>query len=198
AYCLDAIQLKTMCYHHDDISPEKFKVYSELSYVAAPMFMLSIGCAKMSILFLYRRIMPDKFPIELYTSMGAVSATTLTIAALLFVARPGTSSLDVVALFLATASSNIVMDIVLLVLPIRTIFRLHMSLKYKLLITAFSSLGLITTSISVVRLVLLKQLQGSSDLTWDAAPANITSFLEVNLHAICACVPEVRNFFRNL
>lgn len=34
-----------------------------------------------------------------------------------------------------------------------------------------------TTVTSILRLYLLIQIQGSDDLTWDAAPANITSYV---------------------
>ncbi|KAK6206246.1 hypothetical protein QIS74_13665 [Colletotrichum tabaci] len=176
-----SISMKTMCYHGIDIPTDKHRVYTELSYSAASMFMLSIGCAKMSILFFCSRVVnrTDKtgFKCAILITKGAVIVATLTITALLFASRPASVTLDAVTLFLATASSNIVMDIVLLVLPIPVVYKLQMRLKEKLRIAGFFSLGLITTAISIVRLLLLNQVLGSSDLTWDAAPANITSYV---------------------
>ncbi|KAK2059300.1 hypothetical protein LY76DRAFT_683483 [Colletotrichum caudatum] len=173
---LYAIQLKTMCYHHDDIPSENFKVYSKLSYVAAPLFTLSIGCAEASVLFSYWRLasIDRASRVAFYTLMVIVSAATLIMTALLF-ARPGNSSLNVIALSIVVASFNIVMDTVLVVLPILRIFNIQMPPGKKVLTIGFFSLGLITASISIARLVLLKELKDSSDFTWDAALANMIS-----------------------
>ncbi|KAK1713391.1 uncharacterized protein BDZ83DRAFT_81249 [Colletotrichum acutatum] len=197
-----AISMGTMCFPRVSIPDDRFRIYveSQLSYNAAPAFMMSIGCAKASILCLYL----ETFYVDewLYKAaritQGVLITITVTITLLLYLSRLPSLSLDAVALFLATAASNIIMDLVLLILPIRPVFRLQTSLGRKLRLTGFFSLGLITTVTSILRLYLLSKIQQSEDLTWDAAPANITSFLEINLLLICACVPAMRQFFRAL
>ncbi|KAK0367804.1 hypothetical protein CLIM01_14839 [Colletotrichum limetticola] len=213
-----AISMGTMCFPRASIPDDRFRIYvevrtmacsdetimvdkqSQLSYNAAPAFMMSIGCAKASILCLYL----ETFSVDEWLNkaaritQGVVITITVTITLLLYLSRLSSVSLDAVALFLATAASNIIMDLVLLILPIRPVFRLQTSLGRKLRLTGFFSLGLITTVTSILRLYLLSKIQQSEDLTWDAAPANITSFLEVNFLLICACVPAVRQFFNNL
>ncbi|KAK1659835.1 hypothetical protein BDP55DRAFT_332696 [Colletotrichum godetiae] len=187
-----AISMGTMCFPRVFIPDDRFRIYVELSYNAAPAFMMSIGCAKASILCLYMQLFPStKFNIIAKITQGVVIMTTVDITLLLYLSRLPSLSLDAVAIFLATAASNIVMDVVLLILPIPTVFRLQARLSKKLRLTGFFSLGLITTVTSILRLYLLSKIQQSEDLTWDAAPANITSFLEVNFLLICACVPSV-------
>ncbi|EXF86260.1 hypothetical protein CFIO01_02319 [Colletotrichum fioriniae PJ7] len=212
-----AISMGTMCFPRVSIPDDRFRTYVEvrpraysdeidvidepwqLSYNAAPAFMMSIGCAKASILCLYIRLFPNPdFNTIAKITQGVVIMTTVAITLLLYLSRLPSLSLDAVALFLATAASNIVMDVVLLILPIPTVFRLQASLGKKLRLTGFFSLGLITTVTSILRLYLLSKIQQSEDLTWDAAPANITSFLEVNFLLICACVPSVYHFFNEL
>ncbi|KAK1656542.1 hypothetical protein BDP55DRAFT_688730, partial [Colletotrichum godetiae] len=194
-----AISMGTMCFPRVSIPDDRFRIYVELSYNAAPAFMMSIGCAKASILCLYMQLFPStKFNTIAKITQGVVIMTTVAITLLLYLSRLPNLSLDAVALFLATAASNIVMDVVLLILPIPTVFNLQMALNVKLLVAGLFGLGLLTTVTSTLRLYLLIQIQGSEDLTWDAAPANITSFLEVNLLLICTCVPAVRQFFRKL
>ncbi|KDN60023.1 putative conserved hypothetical protein [Colletotrichum sublineola] len=134
----------------------------------------------------------------LHLQQVAMAAITVAITAGLFIARPGTSSVGAIASFLAAASSHIVTDIVLVVLTILRVSRVQLPLKKKLFATGIFSLGLITAGISTAHLILLTQLLGSSDLTWDAAPASIISLFEVNLYAIFACTPEVRNVFRDI
>ncbi|KAL4403485.1 hypothetical protein CABS03_15136 [Colletotrichum abscissum] len=212
-----AISMGTMCFPRVSIPDDRFRIYVEvrlraysneiavidkplqLSYNAAPAFMMSIGCAKASILCLYIQLFPDRnFNIIAKVTQGVVIMITVAITLLLYLSRLPSLSLDAVALFLATAASNIIMDVVLLILPMRLVFNLHMALNAKLLVAGLFGLGLLTTVTSILRLYLLIQIQGSEDLTWDAAPANITSFLEVNLLLICTCVPAVRQFFRAL
>ncbi|KXH69378.1 hypothetical protein CSAL01_07723 [Colletotrichum salicis] len=213
-----AISMGTMCFPRVSIPDDRFRIYvevrtvacsdettmvdkqSQLSYNAAPAFMMSIGCAKASILCLYL----ETFSVDEWLNkatritQGVVITITVTITLLLYLSRLPSLSLDAVALFLATAASNIIMDLVLLILPIRPVFRLQTSLGRKLRLTGFFSLGLITTVTSILRLYLLSKIQQSEDLTWDAAPANITSFLEVNFLLICACVPSVYYLFNEL
>ncbi|KAK0368482.1 hypothetical protein CLIM01_14161 [Colletotrichum limetticola] len=212
-----AISMGTMCFPRVSIPDDRFRTYvevrlrafsdeiavidesSQLSYNAAPAFMMSIGCAKASILCLYIRLIPNSpFNTIAKITQGVVIMTTVAITLLLYLSRLPSLSLDAVALFLATAASNIVMDVVLLILPIPTVFGLHARLSKKLRLTGVFSLGLITTVTSIIRLYLLSKIQKSEDLTWDAAPANITSFLEVNLLLMCACVPSVYHLFNEL
>ncbi|RYP83018.1 hypothetical protein DL769_001487 [Monosporascus sp. CRB-8-3] len=50
---------------------------------------------------------------------------------------------------------------------------------------------------SIIRLVLLPPLLTSTDISWDAAPANAWTFLEANLFIICGCIPTIRAFFKH-
>ncbi|KAK1451051.1 hypothetical protein CCUS01_11228 [Colletotrichum cuscutae] len=195
-----AISMGTMCFPRASIPDDRFRIYVELSYNAAPAFMLTIGFAKVSMLCFYLETFSPNTWLNKAAriTQGVVITTTVAITLLLYLSRLPSLSLDAVALFLATAASNIIMDVVLLILPMPALFNLQMALNTKLSIAGIFGLGLLTTVTSILRLYLLIQIQGSEDLTWDAAPANITSFLEVNLLLICTCVPAVRQFFRAL
>ncbi|KAK1458631.1 hypothetical protein CTAM01_17165 [Colletotrichum tamarilloi] len=229
-----AISMGTMCFPRASIPDDRYRIYvevrtmacsdetimvdqqSQLSYNAAPAFMLTIGFAKVSMLCFYLETFSPNAWLNKAAriTQGVVITTTVAITLLLYLSRLPSLSLDAVALFLATAASNIIMDVVLLILPMPALFNLQMALNTKLSIAGIFGLGLLTTVTSILRLYLLIQIQGSEDLTWDAAPANITSyvsrkynlqysltderFLEVNLLLICTCVPAVRQFFKNL
>ncbi|KAK0369436.1 hypothetical protein CLIM01_13204 [Colletotrichum limetticola] len=213
-----AISMGTMCFPRASIPDDRYRIYvevrtvsysdgttmadkqSQLSYNAAPAFMLTIGFAKVSMLCFYLETFSPNTWLNKAAriTQGVVITTTVAITLLLYLSRLPSLSLDAVALFLATAASNIIMDVVLLILPMPALFNLQMALNTKLSIAGIFGLGLLTTVTSILRLYLLIQIQGSEDLTWDAAPANITSFLEVNLLLICTCVPAVRQFFRAL
>lgn len=161
-----AISMGTMCFPRVSIPDDRFRTYvevrlrafsdeiavidesSQLSYNAAPAFMMSIGCAKASILCLYIRLIPNSpFNTIAKITQGVVIMTTVAITLLLYLSRLPSLSLDAVALFLATAASNIVMDVVLLILPIPTVFGLHARLSKKLRLTGVFSLGLMYVAV---------------------------------------------------
>lgn len=54
-----------------------------------------------------------------------------------------------------------------------------------------------TIMTSGIRLGLLPALLKATDVPWDAAPANVWSFIEANLFVICGSMPTLRKFFKH-
>ncbi|KAG7135208.1 hypothetical protein HYQ45_006927 [Verticillium longisporum] len=135
-----------------------------------------------------------------------VASYTVTIAGLLlFGRRPIRSAwdpyftgkcVDFPMVYIAIAVANIVSDVVLFVTPIPTIIKLKMPLVQTIGAGIMFGVGSVTVATSVVRMVYLPSLLGSSDIPWVAAPANVWSFVEVSLFIIRGSMPTFRKFLK--
>lgn len=121
----------------------RYEKYSLQSYVAAAVFMLCNGCTKLSLLTFYLHLSPQKwFRVCVWTSIVIVSLYTIIITSLLFFhctppqkafrfETEGTC-IDVAILYMATAVSNVVTDLILFALPIPMVYQLHMPAQQKI------------------------------------------------------------------
>ncbi|KAK2063987.1 CFEM domain-containing protein [Colletotrichum caudatum] len=97
-----------------------------------------------------------------------------------------------------SAICNIVIDIIILVLPLRKLSELQMKLKKKLMIMFMFSLGIFVTVVSVIRLRSLILFANSQNITWDYTEAAWWSTVELHVGIVCACLPSLRSLFMAL
>lgn len=103
------------------------------------------------------------------------------------------------ALFKATAAFGVITDVLIISLPVPTVLGLQMSRSKKVGILLMFTLGGATVVTSIVRLILLiKSLNLSGDPTWGAGPVSLWICIEANLLIMCACLPTMRAFLRNV
>lgn len=159
----------------------------QLTWAAGAVFMLCNGFTKLSLLTFYLQLSPQKwFRMAVWISLGVVGVYTVVITTmLLFHCSPVHKAfnptvleggcIDIAILFIATAVSNIVTDVILFVLPIPMVLHLRMGIGQKIGAIIVFGIGTVTVVTSVIRLFYLFPVLASTDITWDAAPANIWS-----------------------
>jgi hypothetical protein len=95
----------------------------------------------------------------------------------------------------ATSSINILIDIWILLLPIPTLLKVQRPAREKAALVAIFSLGVFSTSASIVRLHTVRIYTESQDPFFDAVPINLWSVIEVNVGIYCASIPSLKALF---
>ncbi|KAL6233066.1 hypothetical protein BDW75DRAFT_7434 [Aspergillus navahoensis] len=167
------------------------------------LWVLSLSCTKISILFLYLRIFPVRWlVVSSYATMGVIVAWAIaTILAGCLICRPfaynwdktipGGYCGDQVTSFTITGIVNLLTDVVVLVLPMHNLYRLQMATYKKVTLIAVFGLGAVTCVISALRISVLSTMD-FTDITYTMPKANIFSGIEPCLAVILASVPMMR------
>lgn len=131
---------------------------TKLSKLIIPLqflWVLSLSCTKISILFLYLRIFPVRWLIiSSYTTMSIIVAWTIaTILAGCLICRPFAYNWDKtivggycgnqVSSFTATGIINLITDVAVIVLPMSSLYKLQMALYKKITLIAVFGLGIV-------------------------------------------------------
>ncbi|KAJ6184427.1 hypothetical protein N7519_005728 [Penicillium mononematosum] len=167
------------------------------------LWVLSLSCTKISILFLYLSIFPVTWVVRVsWATMGVIVAWTIgTILAGCLICRPfafnwdqtipGGSCGNQVTSFTATGVINLVTDVVVLVTPMPLLYKLQMARYKKVTFITIFGLGAVTCIISILRISILSTMD-FTDITYSIPRANIFSGLEPCLAVILASVPMMR------
>ncbi|KAH1850236.1 hypothetical protein KXW75_006808, partial [Aspergillus fumigatus] len=166
-------------------------------------WVLSLSCTKISILLLYLRIFPVVSVVRVaWATIGVIVAWAIaTILAGCLICRPfafnwdqtipGGSCGDQVTSFTATGVINLVTDVVVLVTPMPSLYRLQMATYKKVTLITVFGLGVVTCVISALRISVLSSMD-FTDITYTIPRANIFSGLEPCLAVVLASVPMMR------
>ncbi|KAJ5506007.1 hypothetical protein N7453_004964 [Penicillium expansum] len=98
----------------------------------------------------------------------------------------------------AAAVLNMVLDIIVMVLPLRQLYRLNLSVRRKAFAMCMFSLGIFVTLVSILRLNSLIHFASTTNLTWDYVTVGYWSTIECDVGVICACLPAIRSLLRRV
>ncbi|KAK6544060.1 hypothetical protein TWF694_000773 [Orbilia ellipsospora] len=179
----------------------KWFLATELTY-----FVSICGC-KLTILAFYLRFIMNKT--QLYIIWGFLAAiiiyNSVTILMLIFACHPietlwnwnldQTKCIDVDPLYFINAALNTITDVAILVLPLRTLWKLRMPASQKIgLILVFTTGGFIII-VTIIRMVQLTSIpNGGQNITMGFVGPALWSAVEVNLSMVCASIPALKPF----
>ncbi|RDW67442.1 uncharacterized protein DSM5745_09308 [Aspergillus mulundensis] len=194
--------------HIWNITPQMFLDFQKGIFAAGIVYVPSLALAKASLIILYYRIVGQQrlYRYALYFIAAVVIGYSIAITfALIFACRPiakawngalhGTC-VDQNGLYAATAVTNTVTDVALIVVAIPVVWSLHMPTIQKIGLFFMFVVGCATVITSIIRLVTLFPFLKSNDKTYRVAWTDLWINVEANFIIICACLPFLRHFLR--
>ncbi|KAH9835478.1 FAD/NAD(P)-binding domain-containing protein [Teratosphaeria destructans] len=178
--------------------------FDEILYIAAlPIIKIAICCT-------YLRIFPQKdFRKAVYVALGLnlgyafalmvvtiFQCTPINAAWLAWDKEHEGTCRDINAQSWASAATNIVLDIFVVVLPMPVLWQLNLNPRKRLLVMLMFGVGFFVTFVSILRLHLLVKFGNSRNITYDYKQVGYWTVIEVNTALCCACMPGIRNLLR--
>ena len=94
------------------------------------------------------------------------------------------------------AAFHILTDLVLAILPIPVLVTLQLSRKRKIALAMVFGAGILTIAATIARQVYNFIALTQMDFSWNWAPAELVTNLEINMGIICASVPAMQSLFK--
>lgn len=187
----------------------KLLVFKKVIYSSTIILVGSLTFSKLSILLFYRRIFPKRsFNILVWTMFGmnafwGVAYTFVYIFQCVPVEQVFTTSIGEPgrrcwsqAANQSFAISSIVLDVVILIMPMPSIWELQMPVRQKLVVTGIFLLGTVVVAIGIVKCVafftIIDIIEKNHDTTHDEAPLFYYTIPESCLCVVSACLPTFR------
>ncbi|KAL4794688.1 hypothetical protein BDV19DRAFT_399298 [Aspergillus venezuelensis] len=188
----------------DDIT--KFLRYY---FAVEALYVVTVALTKVSMLLLYLRLFPNKgFRLASKLVLAFTIAWGLGfLFASLFICQPVSYSWhmwdgehegscgDHEALLWGGAVINIILDVVIVLVPLPTVFKLQMKAGKKAWVFIVFMVGLVVTIVSILRFVYsLLNYDMTRNPTKSIVKPSIYSIIEIDLSLICTCMPGIRAF----
>lgn len=154
----------------------KFATSLELFYFGEMGYVITVAMTKVSILYLYLKLSPNRtFRIMVWTLMGFVAATAFScVIAIIFQCKPIHKAWDTstegkcvnqVGIFISNAGLDISQDIMAYFLPVPMLWKLNMPRKQRVALILIFVIGGFVVITGIIRLDSLKVASDSQDPT---------------------------------
>ncbi|OHE97032.1 CFEM domain-containing protein [Colletotrichum orchidophilum] len=189
------------------VQPDELTLGLKLFFVDESFYLACLGLTKISVLFFYLRIFPNKsFRWATYATMAyIIISTTVVLLMQIFQCIPFEYNwlgwkgdfgpyhcLNINTLAFVAAGLSISHDMIILLLPLPLLWHLNTSRRTKMGIFFMFSLGVFILITSCIRLRYIVSFTRSLNPTWDFTDPLIWSGLEASVSMIVVCLPALR------
>ncbi|KAM0717728.1 hypothetical protein Q7P37_007580 [Cladosporium fusiforme] len=195
--------------HIWDLSPDMIQETAIVAFVAKLLFALASGFTRLSLIFLYYRLIRDTnatwYAWALHINLAFnVAIMVIFVLMCVFLCIPvqaywqfpnviNGQCLDEGKVLLGSAVITCVADFLCTVLPIPAVMRLRMPLRERIGVCFLLSAGIVVTIAGSFRTYFIwLGLIAEYDETWFTYPLWICAAVEIHLSVICACVPAMK------
>ncbi|GME26016.1 hypothetical protein GTA08_BOTSDO08397 [Neofusicoccum parvum] len=170
------------------------------------VYLVAVALLKLSLLALYFRLFPTReFKISTYILGGIIILWCIALNCVaIFQCNPVKKSwlpmtpgtcINLKAAFIGNAIPNIITDVIILLLPVRQVWKLQVRPAQRASLLAMFLLGGFVLFASIYRLVAILKFD-TADTTWTLAEASAWCVIETATGIIGACLPVLRPLLR--
>ncbi|KAI0972071.1 hypothetical protein F4678DRAFT_472101 [Xylaria arbuscula] len=189
-----------------DLQPPQIVILVKDLIISEFGYLLGTAGVKMSMLCLYHRIYTTPtFRRVNYVAMFLVAGYFISFIPLFLTnciplsqywdPKPTGWCRDTVQGDNATLAANLVLDLIVLALPLPVLWRLRMSIRDKITVTALFGFGFVTIALVIWRLVVTERTRSSPDWTKSLCDVGKIAALELWLGVIAVCIPTLGPLF---
>ncbi|RDW71688.1 hypothetical protein BP5796_07722 [Coleophoma crateriformis] len=193
--------------HLETISPEDLERFFISFWISIISYAISVAATKTSIIFQYFRFLTKPGPrIACWVILFVVNTYGLfAVFATIFMCNPvqgfwrpaiAKSCLTKDAVWITNSSVSIATDLVILCIPVSTIFGLNIPLCRKIPIFCMFGVGIVACMITILRMSSLLMVARDHDITYINAITATWSIAEITAAIICASVPGIKPIFQ--
>lgn len=188
------------------LTPYEITTMLKYFYIMAIIYFTQLTLLKLSLLFFYIRVFPNK-PAQrlLWGTVAFVVAWGFTyVVVAIFQCRPINyfwkkwdhlhegQCLDINAITNSNAAISIALDLWILGIPLWQLWGLKMHWKKKVGVALMFCVGTFVTIVSILRLSALVHFAKSSNASWEFYDVSMWSSIEICVGIMCACLPTIR------
>ncbi|KKK20684.1 hypothetical protein ARAM_000335 [Aspergillus rambellii] len=197
--------------HQATVAPSDLQVFAKLANASQITYAPLIFITKLSIFLLYLRVFAPSRQGKTYWAIHLLIWFNLLFYLANFFLKifeciprakiwdrkiPG-HCININIPILVTSIINVVSDLLMLFLPIFCVWRLKMTKKKKLGISAIFAAGIFGCLSSIMRLVVSVRNSSTQDKTHDWYPEFLWTAAEVTCGILASCLPAIPTFFRH-
>ncbi|PYH42263.1 putative integral membrane protein Pth11-like [Aspergillus saccharolyticus JOP 1030-1] len=193
---------------HITMIPQKnLDVYFKIGWSNGFVYPLCVAFIKLSILASYKRLFAARsmsravnlvaLVVILWAIIVSLVGTFLCLPVAKFWHRalPG-RCLDATSFYYGQQIPNIVTDLILLLLPLKSVWALPISKTQRVLLSGVFLVGILTLAFDIVRLIaMIHVTQIGPDITYNQAPMAVWTCTEAAVGIIAACLSHLRPLF---